>query len=310
VSSVSVTCAPYAAYVTTVAGSAYGTTDGTGATASFADPAGMAADASGNFYSADNGSGLLRKITPGGVVTTVASGLNGPWGVAVGPDGNFYVASLGLHTILKVTPAGAVTTFAGTSGVPGGADGNGTSASFDLPAGVAFDHAGNLYVSELAGRIRKITPAGDVSTLVPAGSGLGPVYTLAVDDGGVVYVPDIDNSKVWQVQPDGSLGTFAGSGTQGSADGPAASAEFNGPIGIALGRDGAVYVSDIWGNELRRIANGTVTTIAGTTTSGNADGPATTGATLYGPMGMAFAADGTLYFSDYFGSLIRKLGRQ
>jgi sugar lactone lactonase YvrE len=312
VSGVSVNCAPYAAYVTTLAGNAgvAGTSDGTGSAASFFYPVGVAFDASGNAYVADSAYGLLRKITPAGVVTTlVASGLNTPWGVAVGPDGNIYVALYGANAIAKVTPDGTVTTFAG-SGVSGSADGNGTAASFQIPTGVAFDRAGNLYVSELPGRIRKITPAGDVTTLVPASSGIGASYALAVDGDGVVYVPDFLNSQIWKVLPDGTLSVFAGT-TPGSDDGPVATATFITPVSIAVGRDGAVYVGDYSPGTIRRISRaGVVSTIAGNASaSGSTDGPATTVATLGGPTGLAFDAAGSLWFSDYNDFLVRKVGR-
>jgi sugar lactone lactonase YvrE len=323
VTSVSVSCTPYAAYVTTVAGSAgvYGPDDGTGAAAAFSEPAQVAIDASGNFYVGDIGNGL-RKVTPAGVVTTVASGLNGPWGVAIGPDGNIYVALLGDNKILKVTPAGTITTFAG-SGTAVDADGNGTSASFNMPSGLAFDRTGNLYVAEIAGSIRRITPAGDVTTL--AGTGVpgtavdgvgtaatfGNLYGLAIDHAGVLYVPDFSNQTIRKVLPDGTVSTFAGTGAARTDDGPIATATFAYPISIALGPDGALYVGDYSPGTVRRISRtGFVSTLAGNgTTSGSADGPATSVATLSGPTGLAFDANGTLYFSDYNYALFRKLGR-
>jgi sugar lactone lactonase YvrE len=310
VTGVSVSCAPYTAYVSTVAGTAAAGTsvDGTGPAASFSYPAGMAIDASGNVYVHDYFNGL-RRITTAGVVTTIASGLGGGYGLAIGPDGNFYVSSDELDQIFKVTPDGTVTTFAG-SGAAADADGNGTSASFYYPSGLAFDRAGNLYVSELSGSIRKITPAGDVSTL--PGTGGFYAYSLVVDDAGVVYVADFGDVTIRKILPDGTVSVLAGiPGSSGTTDGPAASATFQAPLGIALGRDGAIYVSDYGAQTIRRIsASGVVSTIAGTAGAyGSTDGAATTVATLGGPFGMAFDAAGTLWFADYLSGLVRRLGR-
>jgi sugar lactone lactonase YvrE len=267
----------------------------------------MVIDASGNLYVIDYLDGL-RKVTPAGVVTTVATGLSGAYGLAIGPDGNFYVSSVGQEKILKVTPGGTITAYAG-SGAAANADGDATSASFLNPTGLAFDRAGNLYVAELGGGIRKITPAGDVTTL-PGTSGFY-VYSLVADDAGAVYAAAITDETIRKILPDGTVSIFAGSsGSIGSVDGPAATARFNSPVGLALGRDGALYVSDYGGHKIRRIsASGVVSTIAGTGGIGNTDGAATTVATLSGPFGLAFDAAGTLWFGDYVTGLIRKLGR-
>ena len=171
-----------AGVVTTLAGLAGvgGSTDGTGSAARFNGAYGVAADGAGNVYVADSGSHTIRKITPAGVVTTLAglatiSGsadgtgsaarfLN-PNGIAADVAGNVYVADTFNHTIRKVTPAGVVTTLAGLAGSPGSVDGTGSAARFFDPNGIAVDGAGNLYVADTGNKsIRKITPAGVVST--------------------------------------------------------------------------------------------------------------------------------------------------
>ena len=164
-------------------------------------------------YVADTNNHLIRKITPTGVVTTLAGsgelgGANGtgdaarfghPFGVAVDSSGNVYVADSYNNLIRKITPAGVVSTLAGSGGT-GSANGTGTAASFFSPTGIAVDSSGNVYVAELANHlIRKITPAGVVSTL--AGSGVSgnaygtgtaasfaSPYGVAVDSSGSVYV--------------------------------------------------------------------------------------------------------------------------
>jgi sugar lactone lactonase YvrE len=158
--------------VTTLAGSGLtGFADGTGNAASFNNPTGVAIDTSGNVYVADCYNHLIRKITSGGEVTTLAgsgtwgysdgigtaASFHNPYGVAVDASGNIYVADWGNHSIRKITSGGVVTTLAG-SGSAGSADGTGTAASFYWPAGVAVDTSGNVYVADsYTNLIRKIT---------------------------------------------------------------------------------------------------------------------------------------------------------
>src|SRR5206468_1329426 len=158
-----------------------GSADGSQNLARFNSPYGVAMDSSGNIYVADNYNSTIRKITAGGVVTTLAglagsygsadgtgsaARFYGPSGVAVDNAGNVYVADAGNHTIRKATPAGVVTTLAGLAGNPGSADGTGSAARFFDPRGLATDSSGNVYVGDYGNQtIRKITPAGAVTTL-------------------------------------------------------------------------------------------------------------------------------------------------
>lgn len=159
-----------AGVVSTLAGSGLpGSTNGTGAAASFFNPEGIAVDSAGIVYVADTSNGLIRRITPAGVATTfagTAAGLTDPRGLAVDSSGNVYVADTGHNRIVRITPAGVATTLAG-SGTAGFVNGTGTAASFFRPMGVAVDASGNVYVADTGNRaIRRVTPGGVVTTLV------------------------------------------------------------------------------------------------------------------------------------------------
>jgi secreted PhoX family phosphatase len=160
-----------------------GLVNGMGTAAAFNAPAGVAIDAAGNIYISEAGNYDVRKVTPDGVVSTFAGNPTGGFangtgtaasfssiqGIAIDAAGNLYVADSGNQAIRKITPDGVVTTIAGT-GVMGADNGPVATATFDGPAGIAVDAAGNLYIADFGNKmIRKITPGGTVSTL--AGSG-------------------------------------------------------------------------------------------------------------------------------------------
>jgi sugar lactone lactonase YvrE len=260
--------------VTTLAGTvAQGSANGTGTYATFNQPTGVAVDASGNIYVADNGNNLIREITPAGVVTTIAGsgtsgGFNGtgtaatfncPQGIAVDVSGNIYVADYGNNQVRKIAPGGIVTTLAGkdSSGANNGVD---TAATFNQPTGVAVDAAGNVYVADEGNNlIRKINPAGMVTT-------------------------------------------FAGSGAAGASNGAGTAASFNGPTGVAVDASGNVYVADYGNNLVREISPaGAVTTLGA--------GPATNTKLFKGPYGVAVDAAGDVYVADYGYSTILKISK-
>ena len=264
--------------VTTFAGGAgQGSADGTGSTAHFNIPYGVAADGSGNVYVADTNNNTVRKITPGGVVSTLAGlalasgSTNGtgsaarfrkPRALAVDVSGNVYVADTGNHTIRKITPAGVVTTLAGLALAVGNTDGMGSTARFRSPDGVAVDTSGNIYVADTGNfTIRKITSAGVVTTLAGlanfAGSSDGTGSTarfefpeaVAVDGSGNIYVADYNNHTIRRVTPAGVVTTIGGTAGVGSGvDGLGREAMFFGPVGIAVAPNGTLFMSDVYNN--------------------------------------------------------------
>lgn len=216
------------------------------------------------------------------------------------------------------TTTGQVSTFAGAT-AGGFLDGMGTAALFQDPMGIATDVAGNVYVADsYNSAIRKITTDGKVTTLAGNGN-LGLVdgnaetaqfYSpsgLAVDAAGNVYVADRGNNAIRKVTPTGTVTTLAGSGDAGYADGTGAAATFNTPRGVAVDANGNVYVADYGNNLIRKItAAGVVTTIAGSRTTGYANGTGT--ATNFNkPTGIALDATGNIYVAEPLNNDIRKI---
>lgn len=315
----------------------YGSTNGLGTAALFRYPYGITVDSSGNVYIADYGNHIIRKLWPGGMVTTLAgqtlaSGsvnatgtaaqFYNPYGVAADGPGNVYVADTRNHLIRKITSAGVVSTLAGQAGTPGTANGIGTSAQFNTPVGVAVDGSGNVYVADTYNNlIRKITSAGSVSNLAGQALATGSVdgtgnvarfngpYGVIVDSAGNVYVGDTYNHLVRKITSGGAVSTLAGqAGIHGTANGTGTSAQFYDPIGLAVDGSGNVYVADTYNHLIRKITSGgVVTTLVGQAGAhGTANGTGTS-AQLYYPYGVALDSWGNLYVADSWNYLIRLL---
>jgi len=335
--------------VSTLAGSGtVGYQDGAAAAAQFVGPIGVAVDSSGNVYVADFGNNRIRKITEDDgiwTVSTLAGGAMGyqdgaaaaaqfnfPFGVAVDSSGNVYVADAGNGRIRKITEDDGtweVSTLAG-SGTASYQEDAAASAQFSQPSGVAVDSSGDVYVADTSNhRIRKITEKDDGTWEVSTFAGSGTVgyqdgaaasarfywpYGVAVDSSGNVYVAEYGNHRIRKITEDDGIwtvSTLAGSGTVGYQDGAAASAQFNGPSGVAVDSSGNVYVADGGNHRIRKITQTgggtwTVSTLAGSGTVGYQDGAAAS-AQFNDPTGVAVDSSGNVYVADQVNHSIRKI---
>ena len=316
-----------------------GNLDGLVSAAAFNGPREIAADSSGNIYVADTVNHLIRKITPQGVVSTLAgsSGVSGsangtgaaaqfnsPYGLAVNSTGEVFVADRENHTIRKITPAGVVTTFAGQATVAGSTDGIGAAALFNNPSALAFDSLGNLFVAEFGNNvIRKILPNGTVSLYAGTVSGFGQAPNpgvrataqfcnpqgLGIDSQNNIYVADTCNHVIQKISgliDDVSI--FAGSaGSVGNANGVGTVARFNNPYGIAVDSTNNLYVADAVGRTVRKITTGAaVTTLAGASNvEGATDG--TGGNASFTTLWGLVVSNNTIFAADASNNNIRQI---
>ncbi|MCL2726364.1 MAG: NHL repeat-containing protein [Polyangiaceae bacterium] len=324
--------------VTTLAGTGdAGAVDGPSDAATFSSPIGITLGPDGSLYVADWSNRRIRKIATDNTVSTYAGStpglangdclkeatFGGPYGVAADWAGNVYVADRDNHVIRKITSTSTtcqVSTLAG-SGTAGFADDTGKAASFSSPTGVTVDASGNVYVADSGNnKIRKVTPAGDVTTF--AGTGVGGngdgdmatatfniPYGIVVDAAGILYVSEHhDIRKI----TGGMVRTLAGSGSSGFTDGVGADAAFSGPHGLAIDASGNLYIGDTGNNAVRKILpTGEVTTFAGLRDAANkgvvgaADGPADK-ATFNTPVGVSVDSN-VVYVADDSNQKIRKI---
>jgi sugar lactone lactonase YvrE len=263
--------------VSTVAGNGNSAVvDTIGLYASFVTPHCITLNASGNLFILDANDPRIRKVAPNTTVSTYAGAstegyIDGPAsiakfrysnGIAADAQGNVYVADAGNNCIRKITPNGIVSTLAGGSQV-GYQDGTGAAARFNAPYGLAVDTKGNVYVCDVLNyRIRKITPAGVVTTLAgngTNGSADGDRNTaqfefledMVADKNGNLYVTDVH--RIRKISPTGKVTTIAGS-TYGYADGEGANAKFAAPNGLGIDAQGNIYVADHANQRIRKIS--------------------------------------------------------
>jgi len=331
--------------VTTLAGwpGSAGSANGTGWAARFASPGSVRTDSAGNLYIADSFNNTVRKVTPAGVVTTVAGTagekgavdgpeasalFNGTAGVAPDASGNLYVADDGNATIREISASGTVSTLAGSAGVQGVVDGTGSAARFYDPQNLAYDPtSGNVYVADGQGNvIRKVTPAGVVTTFAggaivggpgTAGSadGTGGAAEfndptgIGVDAQGNVYVADTGNDTIRKITPGEVVTTLAGyPQVSGSADGIGNAARFSSPSGIAVDGNGNVFVADNGNSTIRVVsASGQVTTVAGSAGAVEDIDGLNANARFWSPGDVAVDSSGAVYVADSGNQTIRRV---
>jgi hypothetical protein len=250
--------------------------------------------------------------------------LDGPQGIAVDGQGNVYISDYNDYRVRKVSPGGTITTFAGTGIPGSSGDGGpATSARLYAPSGVAVDGQGNVYIVDSYNqRVRKVSAGGTITTIAGTGrlgfSGDGGPATsaqlsypsgVAVDGQGNVYI--VDANRVRKVSRGGTITTFAGTGAGGfSGDGgPATSAQVR-PTGVGADSQGNIYIADFYGFRVRKVSpGGMITTFAGTGGGGfSGDGGPATSARLYGPYAVAVDGQGNVYIADDRNYRVRKVG--
>jgi uncharacterized protein (TIGR03437 family) len=326
--------------ITTVAGDStagYSGDGGPATSASLNNPVGVAVDSAGNFYIAEESNNRIRKVSGGTIATVAGNGTAGfsgdggpatsaslstPYGVAFDAAGNLYIADQQNQRIREVSGE-TIATVAGIGGFGFSGDGGpATSASICLPAGVALDSAGNLYIADsFNNRIRKVS-GGTITTVAGNGnqgfSGDGGPATsaslftpigVAVDSAGNLYIADSFNNRIRKVSG-GTITTVAGSGSDGFAGngGPATSASLSLPAGMAIDSAGNLYIADAGNNRIRKVSGGTITTFAGNgAASFSGDGGPATSASLNFPSGVAFDSAGNLYIADINNQRIREV---
>lgn len=302
-------------------------------------PRGISLDTAGNLYLADRWNNRIRKIASGNITTIAGNGqsnfggdwgpaiaaqLSAPQGLAVDNAGNVYISDFQNNRVRMVAPNGTISTYAGNGNSGFSGDGGpAASAELSQPAGLAVDAAGNLYIADSNNSVvRKVTPAGVISTVAGTGGKLGysgdggPATSakmgapmgVAVDSAGNLYIADFFG---WIREVNGSTGvisTIAGNGNIGySGDGgPAASGVFYNPVGVAVDSFGNIYVADSNNGAVREISGGTINTVGGSGVLGyTGDGGPATFAEFSQISGIAVDAQGNVYVADTGNNVIR-----
>ena len=300
--------------VSTLAGRYAGENNGTGVSASFDTPQGLFVDNNGNVYVADTYNEKIRKITPAGVVTTIAGNtaigqpsdyvFDSPYGIIVDDAGNIFVTNSAIDNsnaqINKISPTGTVTTFI-------------ENTVIQYPFGLCRDNVGNMYLADGgAGKIRKITPAGVLTTVAGYNTGYldGPGNSakfnspkgLCISPTGVIYVADSNNHKIRKISTSGDVTTKTG-GSAGFADGNLSDALFNYPQGICRDDSGNLYVADTYNHRIRKISTAVVVSTLAGSTMGFSDGSGATAKFNY-PTSIVYS-NNKLYVADSGGNRIR-----
>ncbi|MDX1981859.1 MAG: hypothetical protein SFV51_16430 [Bryobacteraceae bacterium] len=321
--------------ITTVAGTGadgFSGDGGPGSRAQVNGPQGVAIDAAGNVFFADSRNQRVRKVTPDGVISTVAGSgpagfagdggpatqarLLNPQAVAVDPAGNLYVGDHGNFRVRKVSTDGVISTIAGT-GTPGTVAGA-RAIDSQLPgiSDLAF-YRGKLYIAEGNIRVRVVNEDGTMSIYAGNGNGGIPangsvaatspldfVRSLAFDSSGNLFLSA--NTSLFRISAQGTISTVAGVGRIGySTEGPALETAINVARGIAVNTNGDVYFCDQT-NRIRKLSGNRITIVAGADSVGR-DGSPALDATVGFPIGLSIDRQGTLFFAEQFSYRLRRI---
>ena len=336
---------PPAGIITTVAGNGSAPFSGDGGVATNAEiqPTGVAVDAAGNLFIADDDNNRIRKVDTNGIITTVAgngnasfsgdggvatnAALQNPFGVTVDAAGNLFIADTVNWRIRKVNTNGIITTVAGNGTNFFSGDGGAATNAGMHPASVALDAVGNLFIADNGNyRIRKVNTNGIITTVAGNGnqsfSGDGGAATnaalnapisVAVDSNGNLFIADANNNRVRKVDTNGIITTVAGNGTldySGAGDGGVATnAGVASPYGVVVDVLGNLFIADANDSRIRKVnTNGIITTVAGSANTGfSGDGGAATRAWLANPFGVTVDTSGDLFIADNSNFRIREV---